>query len=222
MAVKLQSNASEPAPAMVKSAPIYKAAIVPVKFLPSDLFTEPQYIRDIQRKIALVIDAEAPVSQSTLVRRVVQSYGIARAGSRIQGHMGTILRKMSPKITQQNDVVFYWRQDQNPDAYVGFRVSGDGENRRDVRDIPVQEVANAIYTVLYEQVSMAQEDLLRETAKKLGYTRLGGNVLSQLALGIRYAEGQGRITRGTNGTYVLSADGTARAEATMKTFLSNP
>ena len=222
MAVKLQSNVSKSAPSMVKSAPIYKAAIVPVKFLSSDLFTEPQYIRDIQRKIALVIDAEAPVSQSTLVRRVVQSYGIARAGSRIQGHMGTILRKMSPKTTQQDDVVFYWRQDQNPDAYVGFRVSGDGENRRDVRDIPVQEVANAIYTVLYEQVSMAQEDLLRETAKKLGYTRLGGNVLSQLALGIRYAEGQVGITRGTNGTYVLSADGTARAEATMKTFLSNP
>lgn len=218
MAVKLQSNVSEPAPAMVKSTPIYKAAIVPVKFLPSDLFTEPQYIRDIQRKIALVIDAEAPVSQSTLVRRVVQSYGIARAGSRIQGHMGTILRKMSPKTTQQDDVVFYWRQDQNPDAYVGFRVNGDGENRRDVRDIPVQEVANAIYTVLYEQVSMAQEDLLRETAKKLGYTRLGGNVLSQLALGIQYAESQGGITRGTNGTYVLSAGGTARAEATLKSF----
>lgn len=132
--------------------------------------------------------------------------------------MGTILRKMSPKTTQQDNVVFYWKQDQNPDAYVGFRVSGDGENRRDVRDIPVQEVANAIYTVLYEQVSMAQEDLLRETAKMLGYTRLGGNVLSQLALGIQYAEGQGGITRGTNGTYVLSAGGTARAEATLKSF----
>ncbi|MGN1026241.1 MAG: DUF3320 domain-containing protein, partial [Faecousia sp.] len=145
LAVKLQSNVSAPAPAMVKSAPVYKAATVPVKFLPPDLFIEPQYIRDIQRKIALVIDAEAPVSQSTLIRRVVQSYGIARAGSRIQGHMGTILRKMSPKTTQQDDVVFYWRQDQNPDAYVGFRVSGEAENRRDVRDIPVQEVANAIY-----------------------------------------------------------------------------
>ncbi len=214
---KLQSNV-QAAPAVVKSAPIYKAATVPVKFLSADLFIEPQYIRDIQSKISLVINAEAPVSQATLIRRVVQSYGIARAGSRIQSHMGTILRKMNPKATKQEDVVFYWKQEQNPDAYVGFRVSGDGENRRDVRDVPVQEVANAIYAVLHEQVSMAQEDLLRETAKKLGYTRLGGNVLSQLALGIKYAESQGGITLGTNGAYVLSPGGTARAEATLQSF----
>ncbi len=214
---KLQSNV-QAVPSVVKSAPIYKAATVPVKFLSADLFIEPQYIRDIQSKISLVINAEAPVSQATLIRRVVQSYGIARAGSRIQGHMGTILRKMNPKATKQEDVVFYWKQEQNPDAYVGFRVSGDGENRRDVRDVPVQEVANAIYAVLYEQVSMAQEDLLRETAKKLGYTRLGGNVLSQLVLGIRYAEGQGGITLGTNGAYVLSPGGTARAETALQSF----
>lgn len=220
--VKLRSNVFAPVPVMVKSAPIYKAATVPVGFLSSDLFTEPQYVRDIQRKIALVIEEEAPVSQSTLIRRVVQSYGIARAGSRIQGHMGTILRKMSPKTTKQDDVVFYWRQDQNPDAYVGFRASGEAENRRDVRDVPVQEAANAIYTVLYEQVSMAQEDLLRETARKLGYTRLGGNVLSQLALSIQYAESQGGITHGTNATYVLSDGGTARAEATIETFIASP
>lgn len=132
--------------------------------------------------------------------------------------MGTILRKMNPKATKQDDAVFYWRPDQDPDAYVGFRVSGDGESRRDVRDIPVQETANAIYTVLYEQGSMAQEDLLRESAKMLGYTRLGGNVLSQMALGIPYAESQGGITRGSNGAYVLSADGAACTEAALKSF----
>ena len=52
----------------------------------------------------------------------------------------------------------------------------------------MQEATNAIYTVLYEQISMGQEDLLRETANKLGYTRLGNNVLSALALGIQYAQ----------------------------------
>lgn len=84
--------------------------------------------------------------------------------------------------------------------------------------MPVQEAANAIYAVLYEQVSMAQEDLLRDTAKKLGDTRLGRNVLSQLELGIQYAESRGGISRGTNGAYVLSAGGTARAEATLNSY----
>ena len=67
---------------------------------------------------------------------------------------------------------------------------------------------------------MEQEDLLRETAKKLGYTRLGGNVLSALALGVEYAQSQGGITLGSTGTFVLSKHGTARAEATLQTFRS--
>lgn len=162
--IKLQRISSTNTPVQiqatqVKSAPIYAAAIIPVKFLSADKFIAPWNERDLQGKIALVIQAEAPVSLSMLTRRVVQSHGIARAGNPIQGHLITILRKMNLKITSQEDVVFYWKEDQNPDDYIEFRVSGDGENRRDVRDVPVQEVVNAIYTVLYEQISMDQEDL---------------------------------------------------------------
>jgi hypothetical protein len=65
---------------------------------------------------------------------------------------------------------------------------------------------------------MGQEDLLRETANKLGYIRLGNNVLSALALGIQYAQSQGGITTGTNGTFVLSNGGSARAEAILQSF----
>ncbi len=209
---------ADPPPMPVKSAPVYQAAVLPAGFLSADAFVEPWHERDIRSKIQLTINAEAPVSLSMLTKRVVQSYSITRAGSRIQGHLNGLLQKMNLKTTIQDGVVFYWKQDQNPFVHLGFRVSGEGDNRRDVRDVPVQEVANAIYTVLYEQVSMAQEDLLRETANKLGYTRLGNNVLSALALGIEYAQSQGGITTGANGTFVLSDSGTARAEATLQSF----
>ena len=201
-----------------KSAPVYTPAVIPVDSISADAFIEPWYRKDIQNKIQMVIEAEAPVSLSMLTKRVVQSYGIARAGSRIQGHLNTLLKKMDLNITNQGDTTFYWKNGQNPDAFVEYRVSGDGDQRRDVRDVPVQEIANAIYAVLYEQVSMGQDDLLRETANKLGYTRLGNNVLSALAMGIQYAQAQGGITTGTNGTFVLSNSGTARAEATLQSF----
>ena len=217
--IRLQANVSVTVPeqAQRQSAPGYTATALPVKYLSAEAFIDPWNERDIRRKIQLVIDTEAPVSLAMLTKRVVQSYGITRAGSRIQSHLNTILRKMRPKTTTQENTVFYWKNDQNPDGYVGFRASGDGENRRDVRDVPVQEVANAIYAVLYEQISMEQDDLLRETASKLGYTRLGNHVLSALASGIRYAQDQGGITTGTNGTFVLSSLGTARAEAALQT-----
>ncbi|MDI9497845.1 MAG: hypothetical protein QM270_05080 [Bacillota bacterium] len=65
---------------------------------------------------------------------------------------------------------------------------------------------------------MEKEDLYREAAKKLGYTRLGNNVQSALALGIQYAEQQGMINIGNHGSFVLSDDGTARAKAVIALF----
>ena len=205
-------------PMAVRSAPGYLAVKLPLKLITADEFVAPGRERDIRSAIEMTIACEAPLSLPMLTKRVVQSYGITRAGSRIQGHLNMLLGNMNLRTTMQDGVAFYWKKDQNPESYVGFRVNADGENRRDIRDVPVQEIANGIYTVLYEQVSMEQEDLLRETANKLGYTRLGNNVLSALALGIRYAQEQGGITTGTNGAYVLSNGGTARAEATLDSF----
>ena len=190
----------------------YQMAEVPVQSLSADLFLEPRYRRDIENKIQMVLAVEAPVSASVLTKRVVQSYGIARVGSRIQAHMDTIVKKMGLKATKQSGSVFYWREEQNPEAYLGFRISAEGEYRRDVRDVPVQEIANAIYAVLYEQISMGLDDLLREAARKLGYTRMGGNVITAVTDGLRYAQAQGGIGLGANGTFVLSAGGTARLE----------
>ncbi len=202
----------------VRSAPVYRAAALQEVLISSDEFTDYRYERGIQSKILQVLNAEAPVSESALIRRVVQSYGIARAGSRIQSHMDNILKKMSLNQTRQEDTLFYWRADQNPNAYSGYRVSGEEDSRRDVRDVPIQEIANAVCVVLYEQFSMEQEDLLRETAKKLGYTRLGGNVLAALNTGIGYAQKKGEIAEGSNGALTLTKEGTVRAEETIAAF----
>ena len=222
---RLQEDALEKLPdampvASVKAAAFYRAATLPANALSADLFIEPWNEPDIRNKIRLVIGTEAPVSRSMLSKRVVQSYGIARAGSRIQAHLDTILRKMEIPVTKQEDNVFYWRQDQDPNTYAGFRVSGEGDSHRDIRDVPLQEVANAIYSVLYEQISMGREDLLREAAGKLGYTRLGNNVLSALASGIQYTQKQGGIDFSANGVFVLTELGMARAEMTMQGFCS--
>lgn len=219
----LSTNASKNAPALhekttIKSAPLYETAMLPVKFLSAEDFVEPYNTCSIQQKIELTLQKEAPISVSLLTRRVVQSYGISRAGSRIQSHMNMILQKMRIKTTTQGDTVFLWRNVQNPDTYVGFRFNADGDNKRDIRDVPVQEIANAIYVVLYEQVSMNRYDLLRETANKLGYTRMGNNMIAAMELAIAYAQQQGGLMIGSSGIFVLSNGGTARAEETVNTF----
>ncbi len=199
-------------------APLYCAAELKSDSLTAESFTEPGHENMLREKVQQVIRAEAPISAASLIRRVVQSCGIARSGSRIQAHMDALLQNMNLKFTIQDGAVFYWSQDQDPGRYSLYRVSGEDSHHRDVRDVPVQEIANAMYVVLYEQVSMAQEDLLRETARKLGYTRMGSNVMAAFEAGKALAITDGAVEEGVNGCLILTKAGTARAEAVLAAF----
>ncbi len=215
--------ASAPKPSPRKpaaGAPGYAATVLSPETLSAESIIEPRYERGILRKIEQTVQAEAPICGSLLIRRVVQSYGLARAGSRIQSRMAELLDKMALQTTHHEDQVFYWRKNQDPPEYPGFRVNGCNEDHRDIREVPVQEVTNAICTVLFEQVSMGREDLLREAAKKLGYTRLGGNVLSTLASGLEYAQAREFLSLSGKEAYLLTDIGMDRAAATAVWFQS--
>lgn len=193
-------------------APVYLPVALPPIAVTAEAFVEPGFRKEIKNRVRKVLKAEAPVSAALLTRRVVQSCGISRAGSRIQNHIQGLLSEMELISTVQPEGTFFWREDQNPDAYPLFRVSGDGEAHRDVREVPVQETANAVCAVLYEQMSMLHEDLLRETARKLGYTRLGTNVIDAMDCGLRYAKAMDLVEPGANGMLCLTREGTERAQ----------
>lgn len=200
-APKLASNAQ---PVEKPVYPVYTPAKLRQVEVAAEDFLLPRYTAGIRKKIEAAIAAEAPISKNLLIRRVVQSYGITRAGSRIQSHMEAILDDMSLLTTSLDDQVFFWRADQDPVAYTEFRTADKDENRREPKDIPVQEAANAVHQVLADQISMASEDLIRESAKLLGFSRLGSAVTPLLTAAITYAATHGTIATGPNGNYVIA------------------
>ena len=181
----------------------YQIAELSQSTVPAEDLIQSRYSPAIRKKISAILEKEAPISRSLLTRRVVQSYGIARAGSRIQSHMDAIYQSMKLQTTEQTDQVFYWLPTQDPEAYFEFRVGSSEENRRDAKEVPVQEAAAAICQVLREQISLGSEDLVRESAKLMGYSRLGTAVTMLFMEGIRYAQWKKRITPGVNGKYIL-------------------
>ena len=190
-------------PAGSPQVPCYTPAKLKQSVLNAEDFLLPRYAAGIRKKLEAVIQAEAPVSENLLIKRVVQSYGITRTGSRIQKYMDGILANMDLLTTSSEDRRFYWRADQDPTTYDQYRLSVNDEDRRDAKDIPVQEAAAALCRVLYEQVSMGREDLIREAAKAMGFARLGTAVTALLTDAIAYAGANNRITTDTNGKYIL-------------------
>ena len=98
----------------------------------------------------------------------------------------------------------YWNDTLEPESYNTFRMSGTDENRRDAEFVPVPEAANAVCRVLAEQVSLAGEDLIREAAKIMGYTRSGSVLTALFADAIEFAYQAGRISKGDNDHWILS------------------
>ncbi len=170
---------------------------------PEDLLSS-RYTPGIRKRIISLMAQEAPISKSSMLRRIVQSYGIARAGSRISAHIESLLDAMGLKTTVQADQVFYWRADQDPETYQDFRAADTEETRREARDIPVEEAAAALCQALEDQLSLNQEDLMREGAKLLGYPRMGSAIGLLMQEAVRYAQWKNRITLSPNGNYALS------------------
>ncbi|MDI9497846.1 MAG: DUF3320 domain-containing protein [Bacillota bacterium] len=105
---------AEIASAPLKTVPPYEAASIPVTVVSPEEFVKIHHEQLIREKTAAVIATVAPVSRSLLMRQVVQSCGIARAGGRIQRRLNSILKKMNLQVTKQENELFYWREDQNP------------------------------------------------------------------------------------------------------------
>ncbi len=83
--------------------------------------------------------------------------------------------------------IFYWLNTQEPESYDTFRVPGEDDQKRNAEDIAKEEIANGIKEVLNNQISLPQEDLIKEAARIFGFTRIGGNVEQVMQSGIDYA-----------------------------------
>lgn len=56
-----------------------------------------------------------------------------------------------------------------------------------MEDIPSEEIINAVKEVLCQQISLSETDLVRETAKKFGYTRAVGTTESVISYTLKKA-----------------------------------
>lgn len=166
---------------------VYSAADLPFTQCDSLDFVSGDYDREIAKRIVKVIREEAPITEWLLIKRVINSFGIYKAGSKIKAHMEKLLMNMRLNDTRDKTGTVYWKEKQKPSSYNVYRVFGAyDETVRDVQYVPDAEIANAAASVLEEE-NLTYEDLARKTAFLLGYTRMGTNVTAGMKRGIECA-----------------------------------
>ena len=99
-----------------------------------------------------------------------------KIGRLIQELLDDFLPTLNFKYTIYNGSKFFWKDEDDPSRCELIRKSGEGNNRRDAKDVPIEEAVNAIKYSMKE-FGGDDENIVREAAKLMGYTRLGSVVL---------------------------------------------
>ncbi len=168
----------------------YKRADLLFTYAAANDFAEGDYDFVALEKIRTTVEIEAPISKSLLCKRVLNSFGISRMGARLAAHMEDLLWQSELKTTG-TDNIFYWSDKQDPETYNTYRIISS----REALDIAPEEVSVAITHILKEQGALPEEDLIRETAHKFTFSRMGDNVVASMTNGIEHAIKMGHAIR---------------------------
>lgn len=181
----------------------YRAQIPRVQNLDTDAILTGSHDEDLRERIRSVLAVEAPISESLLTKRILQGYGITRAGLRLQGKLSAIYASLQLEKTVCDGQIFYWSDAALPDTFRLIRKNGDGVNRREIRDVAIEEAVNAICRVLIDQFTMMTGDLIAEAAGLLGFTRMGTVVEARMRSALTFAQKNGKIVQATNGAWIF-------------------
>jgi hypothetical protein len=139
----------------------------------------------ITSQIIQVVNEEGPISHSLLCKRIIQAWGMTRVGNRIDNRICEVCGKLKLPITRTGKIKYYWPEKVKPVEYKLFRVpSDDNQTRRNIDDIPGEEMKNAALYVLRQHISLPEDNLVREAARLFGYHRIGSSGQQHIINGI--------------------------------------
>ncbi|OIB56173.1 type III restriction endonuclease subunit R [Natrialba sp. SSL1] len=129
----------------------------------------------VQSKLSEVVNEYGPIEKEQAYRILLDGWGISRLGKRIHRSLESTTRGLHGQQLYAHDG-FLWPE--NPVEPITVRVANGGD-RRDIEEVPIEEIAKAAYVILNNGLEISREDLVLETARQLGYSRIGSNIESR-------------------------------------------
>jgi very-short-patch-repair endonuclease len=158
----------------------------------------------LTQHLALAVEAEGPVPEMVLFRRVARAWGLERTGSRIVETLRTLLPRELQR-TNEAGGTFYWPKDTQPATWNDFRVCDhNAASRRTTEEVCLEELSCLALHVLEHAGSSPRPDIARAVCRLIGMartpmdseSRIGAAVDRLVGLGMASeVEGSVRSTR---------------------------
>jgi hypothetical protein len=164
------------------SLPKYRV-MIPTGGSPED-FYDLAHGRKLTEQLVEVIEAEGPIHENVLHRRVARAWGLERTGTRIVSRLRTLTPREQGR-TSDGTATFYWPANVSPAEWTVFRGASDEDtSRRKVDDVCVEELANGVLHVLEEMGSAPSSDVAKSVCRLIGMSRTPGDAEARVGLAI--------------------------------------
>jgi len=132
----------------------------------------------IRREIDLIIAAEAPILQDRLVEVLAARFDLSRVRESRRRQLEGFLGRYPVRRAANGDAVV-WPRDEDPNNYTKFRLPADGA-KREIRQVPYEELRNAMIYVAKSSHGVDEESLLREVSRMFGAGRMAALIKARL------------------------------------------
>ena len=160
---------------------------------PEQFYTES--IDNLVGLVARIVASEGPIHRQELMRRAAGLYGLSRVGTQIEGRVGRTIEACVAAGRFAGRGEFLWPK--------GLDVPPvrrrDGEQTKAIEWICPEEIAQAARLVLKAQFGMNQDDLVRQTARLLGFSSAGQRISAGVQQVIAGEIQAGRLVAGEDG-----------------------
>ena len=147
--------------------PYTKAAVMEKTVSMEALFSNSSHGM-IERDIMKVAEAESPVADTVVARRLSRAYGIKNLTAELLEHLRSIVDDMDISTTTMPwGTRILWKDVQGSSSYLEYRVPAEG-NERNIRDIADREIINAMISVVTERPGIHSRDLAAGVITLLG------------------------------------------------------
>jgi len=169
---------------MVSEPKIVNSKINYDKCVISNCYFDGENYMNLEKCVRKIIDVESPVSINTLKMRTSELYNVSKCGPRMTRQILRCIKNIDHFTNYSYENMFFWKKEGMNIDLKNYRNNNNRE--RDILDIPKEEIIVVINDIILNQGGMNIDDLIRETYKKLGYTRTGDTINKVLCEVIEY------------------------------------
>ncbi len=187
-------------PVKNKQRPYIAHTLTPVKGINSEGFYNNLYRTRIQQQLQMLIDAEAPISQSLLYKKLLAAWNISRVSTKLDTYLQCILKEM-PVVTTLHHQPFYWTLQDAPETLGHYR--DNSIEKRNIEDIAPEEITIAIQEVIALNFSIEEDELIHYLTRCFGFLKTGKQINTLLRYTIKLAIKAGKIEKEGNRVKVI-------------------